>query len=759
MLARLPDRRAIVATASRRMRLILTPGFGSLDALAKALSGTAGVLDVVTAEDPAGVSAQIAEGDLNVVLVPSSGDLTALREALLPGSLEERPLVLLVDLRTPSAETSTHLAAPTDDTASSAVSGDIGSLPAIPLDWTKPGVTEGEADADSGAGPVSGDGPVAGAGEAMNLREWLDALARVTDGALLRVDKLHCVSIDAAWNAKLGFRPLLKDGDRVLRGFAGEDRRLLLEWLAEHNPSIRLPAPGAQAATAASHLLVSMRSAHGYHPVVMEQVDCTGIPGSSRILLVSQAGPELAGTLTASRAQGDMDTETGLTGLGGFMEDVRRAISRARSQAQGCAVLVCRLEGIGRIDRMLGSVSAAAALQTAAARLRRAGGDVESMARLGPHEFGFVFVSSDPQSVIEQQILRFRRAIQPPITGGDHPLSISLRFGVSEFTQSFWRPRALVRLARSRAAAALLLDQALPRIPERANRGGVAHGVPLEREIERACREQEFEIMLQPTIHLRSFQVSGAEVLVRWRHPVRGLLAPAHFLPIAESTGQVSQIGQWVLQEVCANAKSWGRLFPERACFAVNVSPVELHDDRFLATTLGILGKYPLGNTDVELEITETAVLASERKTAEVVELLRRQGVRVALDDFGVGYSSLAHLREIPFSKLKIDRTFVHGATASHRCRTIVRSMAELGKGLRVTVNAEGVETAEQLRFLYEAGCDEVQGYLFARPMPPQRFESWVAGYQGKALGAFDEIREIDGGSKVLPFARARHPG
>jgi EAL domain-containing protein (putative c-di-GMP-specific phosphodiesterase class I) len=337
-------------------------------------------------------------------------------------------------------------------------------------------------------------------------------------------------------------------------------------------------------------------------------------------------------------------------------------------------------------------------------------------------------------------------------------MHLSLRFGASEYSSRMERPRALVRLARTRAAMAFLMEQPIARIPAQSWSG--AFGSSLEQEIDRAFERNEFEVFLQPIIHLRSFAIRGAEVLVRWRHPERGLLSPSHFLPMAESTGQVACIGQWVLESVCANASKWGRQLLHRPRFSVNISPVELHDHRFLATTLAILDRYPLHSFEIELEITETAVLASESKTAEVVESLRRQGIKTALDDFGAGYSSLSHLREIPFSKLKIDRTFVHGALASRRCRTIVRSMVELARGLRIEVTAEGVENPEQLRLLYEAGCDEAQGYLFARPMPPHRFDSWVAGYQGKASEAFDraERQRTETNGKVVPFQRNPSP-
>ncbi len=727
------------------MRLILTHGIASIDELRAAIRPAVVPLDVVLAEHAEAIAEQLADGELNVVLTPLSGDLAALREALGGSLLEERPLVLVVDRRNAPSE---GKAAVGEGLAAEPEDGRVGIGEAVarPMNWMR-------------------DGSVAGhrqefgecrAEDELNLRQWLDALSRVTDGAVLRVERGRCVAMDASFPAKLGFRTLLMEGSRLGRGFAVEDRLLLNRWLSSRMEKAERVIPFRGNAEA-GRLLVTMRGTHGNHPVVIEWVPCTGAPISSRILLVSQARVTETAQGAVSVAGDEEEDETGLRGAEAFLDGVRQAVARGRRDGQGCAVLVCRLDGLDRIERTLGTEAAVTAFQTVATRLRRAGGEVESMARLGPHEIAFVFVSSDPLSVIEQQILRFQRALQSPLTGGDEPQSVALRFGISESTQTFLRPRALVRLARTRAAAALLLNHAMPRSPERTDSMMRKRLIPMEKELERACQENELEIFLQPVVHLRTFQVRGAEVLVRWRHPVRGLLGPAHFLPLAESTGQVSMIGQWVLLEVCKQASHWGRMFSDRARFAVNVSPVELHDDRFLATTLGILGQQSLGNAEVELEITETAVLASERKTAEVVEVLRRQGVRVALDDFGVGYSSLAHLREIPFSKLKIDRTFVHGSTASHRCRTIVRSMVELGRGLRVEVNAEGVETAEQLRFLYESGCDEVQGYLFARPMPTNRFESWVAGYQGKALAAFEELQEPGESSKIVPIGRGRH--
>jgi EAL domain-containing protein (putative c-di-GMP-specific phosphodiesterase class I) len=288
----------------------------------------------------------------------------------------------------------------------------------------------------------------------------------------------------------------------------------------------------------------------------------------------------------------------------------------------------------------------------------------------------------------------------------------------------------------------------------------------LQEEITGGLQRGEFELFLQPQIALQTFAIAGAEVLLRWRHPQRGLILPGTFLPLAEATHQIGEIDRWVLRTACQNFTEWQQWMGHGTSLAVNVSPMEVLDSRFLPYTLATLGTHGIPDAGVELELVETAVLANPELARETITCLRRNGIRMALDDFGVGYASLSSLRDYPFTKIKIDRSFVQHLTASERNRTIVRSMIELGKSLRLTVNAEGVETPEQLQFLFENGCDEVQGYLFARPMPAARFREWTAGFAGTPQSAAKFTnetttaqRDAHGSScpaKVLAFARRR---
>lgn len=285
--------------------------------------------------------------------------------------------------------------------------------------------------------------------------------------------------------------------------------------------------------------------------------------------------------------------------------------------------------------------------------------------------------------------------------------------------------------------------------------------IKLERELRLAIENREFELYLQPQIALKDFSLSGAEVLLRWRHPDRGLIAPSHFLAVAESSQQICQIGQWVLATVCANYREWQEWMGPNASLAVNVSPVEMLHPRFLSNARSVLAANRVPDATIELELIETAVLANPETARDTIASLRERGIRMALDDFGVGYSSLSSLRDYAFTKIKIDRSFVQNLVVSERNQTIVKSMIDLGRRLQLAVNAEGVETPEQLQFLFENGCDEVQGFLFARPMPVSRFREWTAGFLGRRLvdgngiGTDTAERDEDGGN-VLAFSRGR---
>jgi diguanylate cyclase len=238
----------------------------------------------------------------------------------------------------------------------------------------------------------------------------------------------------------------------------------------------------------------------------------------------------------------------------------------------------------------------------------------------------------------------------------------------------------------------------------------------LESDLCRALERQEFELHYQPKVLLRTGAIIGAEALIRWHHPQRGLVPPGQFVPIAEECGVITAIGRWVLREACRQTRAWQDAGLPSTCVAINVSAVELRDKDFAATVRSVLTQTRLESRYLELELTETSLMQDSQATATVLETLKDIGVRIALDDFGTGYSSLSYLKRFPIDTLKIDRSFVCNITTDPDDACIVSAVLGMGEGLHMRVVAEGVETREQLAFLQEQNCPEGQGYYFSRP-------------------------------------------
>jgi EAL domain-containing protein (putative c-di-GMP-specific phosphodiesterase class I) len=245
----------------------------------------------------------------------------------------------------------------------------------------------------------------------------------------------------------------------------------------------------------------------------------------------------------------------------------------------------------------------------------------------------------------------------------------------------------------------------------------------IEREINHALERDEFSLHFQPQYSLDDGQVIGAEVLIRWNSPVLGNVPPDRFIPLSEDSGQIVQIGTWVLHRAIDYADSWRDLIPNYFRFAINVSVKQLIQNGFFDDTMNTLKNRGVSPHNIEIEITETALMEAVEKSAVVLENLQDNGITLAVDDFGSGYSSLNYLRQLPIDKLKIDRSFINNLPEEDDDREIANAIISMGHGLRLTVIAEGVENERQADFLKLAGCDEVQGYFYNRPMAAEDFE------------------------------------
>jgi EAL domain-containing protein (putative c-di-GMP-specific phosphodiesterase class I) len=246
----------------------------------------------------------------------------------------------------------------------------------------------------------------------------------------------------------------------------------------------------------------------------------------------------------------------------------------------------------------------------------------------------------------------------------------------------------------------------------------------LETDLRKALQGDEFEVLYQPMIDLASDEVCGVEALLRWNHPQQGVISPNDFIPVAEETGLISEIGEWVARKACADAMHW----PSTIKVAVNLSPAQFKDRKLVDLIKNVLATSGLPANRLELEITETVILQENEANMSALMELRNVGIGIVLDDFGTGYSSLSHLRSFPFTKIKIDKSFVLDLCSGiPDCLAIVRAVCELGKGLNVPTIAEGVETRAQLELVRAAGCKEVQGFLFSRPIPAGEIASTIA--------------------------------
>jgi EAL domain-containing protein (putative c-di-GMP-specific phosphodiesterase class I) len=238
----------------------------------------------------------------------------------------------------------------------------------------------------------------------------------------------------------------------------------------------------------------------------------------------------------------------------------------------------------------------------------------------------------------------------------------------------------------------------------------------VEHELRLALGREEFEVVYQPQYDLATAQQCGSEALVRWHHPVHGKIAPGHFISVAEDTGLIVPLGEWVLRRACIDAAKW----PEPLIVAVNLSPAQFRDGDIAESVAEVLKETGLPPERLELEITENLLINDTEEVLGELNRLRQLGVAIAMDDFGTGYSSLNYLARFPFSKIKIDRQFIRNMTRDPATRAIVKTIIALGKSLDVTITAEGVETEEQAAMLREFGCPQVQGFLYGYPGPAE---------------------------------------
>ncbi len=438
------------------------------------------------------------------------------------------------------------------------------------------------------------------------------------------------------------------------------------------------------------------------------------------------------------------DALTGLSNRMMFNEMLQHALADV-GRGNGAAVLCLDLDRFKSINETLGHHVGDELLRAVADRLGACVREVDTVARLGGDEFAVVQANVDRPEDAETLASRIVTALGKPYSLSGHEVVVGVSIGIALAPTDATGAERLLKCADMALCRAKSDGCGVFRFFEREMDIKIQARRALELDLRRALQEEEFLLHYQPLVDLGANQVTSFEALLRWKHPERGLVSPAEFIPIAEETGLIVPLGAWVLRRACADATSW----PNGIKVAVNLSPAQFREPRLVDTIRAALDQSGLAPSRLELEITESVLLQDSKATFVILHELNRLGTPISMDDFGTGYSSLSYLRSFPFDKIKIDKSFVSDLGDKESAVHIVRAVTGLGVSLGMLTTAEGVETLEQLRQLRREGCSEVQGYLFSRPMPKEN----VPAMLGHVHGVLDAEAEFDPSEGVQPVA------
>ncbi len=408
------------------------------------------------------------------------------------------------------------------------------------------------------------------------------------------------------------------------------------------------------------------------------------------------------------------DSMTGLANRVLLRDRLEQALGRMLEQESRLAVLYVDLDCFKDVNDALGHPVGDALLRMAAERLRACAREGDTVARLGGDEFAIIQDSIRDDEQASDLAKRIAEVIGAPFQVEGHDVTVSASIGIAVAPRDGADPDTLLKFADMALYAAKTDGRRTYRFFEAEMNARLHARRALETDLRLAFTRNEFELYYQPTIDVASGRIVGFEALLRWHHPVHGVISPGEFIGLAESIGLIVPLGEWVLREACAEAARW----PGELTVAVNLSPLQFKNANLVQTVTAALAAAGLSPRRLELEITESVLLQENENNPATLHRLRDLGVRIALDDFGTGYSSLSYLRVFPFDRIKIDGSFVKELPHNIECVSIVRAMADLARGLHMAITAEGVETPEQFEALRGYGCTAAQGYLFSRPLP-----------------------------------------
>jgi diguanylate cyclase (GGDEF)-like protein len=409
------------------------------------------------------------------------------------------------------------------------------------------------------------------------------------------------------------------------------------------------------------------------------------------------------------------------------LDYINQECNRPGADQRQFAVLFLDLDRFKVINDTLGHRVGDLLLRDVAKRLQSSLRPTDQLARLGGDEFAIMTPSVESRAELENLASRLVEAVVQPYEIDGYQIRTSISIGIA------------IGPDDGRTADDLLIAADLALYAVKASGRGTHkfYSISMSEEfndrrqteidLREAIERNQLELQYQPIVDLRSKAITGFEALVRWHHPVRGVMQPTSFIPVAEDSGLILPLGEWVLAEACRNATQW----PDQIKIAVNLSPIQFSDPNILTTIERILAHTGLAPNRLELEITERIFMDNSEITLTTLRRLKQLGIRISMDDFGTGYSSLSYLRSFPFDKIKVDRVFVSDLGEDTEHIAIVQAMVSIANALGMTATAEGVETDEQRQILAGLGCDEAQGFFFSSPVPIEEaskfLDKWTA--------------------------------
>jgi diguanylate cyclase (GGDEF)-like protein/PAS domain S-box-containing protein len=418
-----------------------------------------------------------------------------------------------------------------------------------------------------------------------------------------------------------------------------------------------------------------------------------------------------------------------LTGLPNRMllnDRIGRTIELARRNKKKVAVLFLDMDGFKHINDSLGHPMGDMLIQAIGKRLVECVRTSDTVSRPGGDEFIVLLPEVEHPEDTAAAARRMLEAVASVHSIDQHELQITCCIGVSVYPDDGLDADTLIKSADIALYQAKGNRQSSYQFFQPAMNVRAVERQFIEENLRRALSRHEFSLHYQPIVNLRTQSITGAEALIRWNHPTRGLISPGEFIPVAEDSGLILPIGSWVLEESCRQVRAWMDAGLPELTMAVNVSGLQFQSGTFAKDLLAILSDIGLDPRFLELEVTETLLMKRPDFSASILQTLRERGVQVAIDDFGTGYSSLNYLTKLPLDTLKIDQSFVRQITTTPNETSIVTAIVRMGQSLKLRIIAEGVETVEELKFLQALGCDEAQGYLFSRPVISDKFEELV---------------------------------